>query len=47
MGNTSESISPSAFAIESNQEPLNVTQNAPEDAGDFWRSRPHRPITRR
>lgn len=23
------------------------TQNAPEDAGDFWRSRPHRPITRR
>lgn len=23
------------------------TQNAPEDAGDFWRSRPHKPITRR
>ena len=47
MGNTGESISPSALAIESNQEPSNVTQNAPEDAGDFWRSRPHRPITRR
>ena len=47
MGNTSESINPSAFAIESNQESSNVTQNAPEDAGDFWRSRPHRPITRR
>ena len=47
MGNTSELISPSAFAIESNQEPSNVTQNAPEDAGDFWRSRPHKPITRR
>ena len=30
-----------------NQEPSNITQNAPEDAGDFWRSRPHRPITRR
>ena len=47
MGNTSESIDPSAFAIESNQEPSNMIQNAPEDAGDFWRSRPHRPITRR
>jgi hypothetical protein len=47
MGNTGESISPSALAIESNQEPSNVTQNAPEDAEDFWRSRPHRPITRR
>ena len=47
MGNTSESISPSAFAIESNQESSNITQNAPEDTGDFWRSRPHRPITRR
>ena len=30
-----------------NQESSNTTQNAPEDAGDFWRSRPHRPITRR
>ena len=30
-----------------NQEPSNMIQNAPEDAGDFWRSRPHRPITRR
>ena len=30
-----------------NQESSNITQNAPEDAGDFWRSRPHRPITRR
>ena len=47
MGNTSESIGPSAFAIESNQESSNTTQNEPEGAGDFWRSRPHRPITRR
>ena len=47
MGNTSESINTSAFVIESNQEPSNVAQNAPEDAGDFWRSRPHKPITRR
>ena len=30
-----------------NQESSNTTQNEPEDAGDFWRSRPHRPITRR
>ena len=30
-----------------NQELSNITQNAPEDDGDFWRSRPHRPITRR
>ena len=30
-----------------NQEPSNTTQNEPEGAGDFWRSRPHRPITRR
>ena len=30
-----------------NQESSNTTQNAPEDDGDFWRSRPHRPITRR
>ena len=30
-----------------NRESSNTTQNEPEDAGDFWRSRPHRPITRR
>ena len=30
-----------------NQESSNTTQNEPEGAGDFWRSRPHRPITRR
>lgn len=30
-----------------NQESSDITRNEPEDAGDFWRSRPHRPITRR
>ena len=30
-----------------NRESSNTTQNEPEDDGDFWRSRPHRPITRR
>ena len=29
------------------QESSDITRNEPEDDGDFWRSRPHRPITRR
>ena len=37
----------SEHTTKSNQESSNITQNAPEDDGDFWRSRPHRPITRR
>ena len=36
----------SEHTTKSNQESSNTTQNEPEDAGDFWRSRPHRPITR-
>ena len=42
-----EPIFDSERTTKSNQESSNVTRNAPEDAGDFWRSRPHRPITRR
>ena len=42
-----EPIFDSEHTTKSNQESSNVTRNAPEDAGDFWRSRPHRPITRR
>ena len=41
-----ESIFDSEHTTKSNQESSNITQNAPEDDGDFWRSRPHRPITR-
>lgn len=42
-----EPIFDSEHTTKSNQESSNITQNAPEDDGDFWRSRPHRPITRR
>ena len=42
-----EPIFDSEHTTKFNQESSNITQNAPEDAGDFWRSRPHRPITRR
>lgn len=42
-----EPIFDSEYTTKSNQESSNITQNAPEDDGDFWRSRPHRPITRR
>ena len=42
-----EPIFDSERTTKSNQESSNITQNAPEGAGDFWRSRPHRPITRR
>ena len=42
-----EPIFDSEHTTKFNQESSNTTQNAPEDAGDFWRSRPHRPITRR
>ena len=42
-----EPIFDSEHTTKSKQESSNVTQNAPEDDGDFWRSRPHRPITRR
>ena len=41
-----EPIFDSEHTTKSNQESSNITQNAPEDDGDFWRSRPHRPITR-
>ena len=41
-----EPIFDSERTTKSNQESSNITQNAPEDDGDFWRSRPHRPITR-
>lgn len=42
-----EPIFDSEHTTKFNQELSNITQNAPEDDGDFWRSRPHRPITRR
>ena len=42
-----EPIFDSEHTTKSNQESSNITQNEPEGAGDFWRSRPHRPITRR
>ena len=42
-----EPIFDSEHTTKSKQESSNITQNAPEDDGDFWRSRPHRPITRR
>ena len=42
-----EPIFDSEHTTKINQESSNITQNAPEDDGDFWRSRPHRPITRR
>ena len=42
-----EPIFDSERTTKSNQGSSNITQNAPEDDGDFWRSRPHRPITRR
>ena len=42
-----EPIFDSEHTTKFNQESSNTTQNEPEDAGDFWRSRPHRPITRR
>ena len=41
-----EPIFDSERTTKSNQGSSNITQNAPEDDGDFWRSRPHRPITR-
>ena len=42
-----EPIFDSEHTAKFNQELSNITQNAPEDAGDFWRSRPNKPITRR
>ena len=42
-----EPIFDSEHTTKFDQESSNITQNAPGDDGDFWRSRPHRPITRR